>query len=167
MLRFPCLPLMRRMQRKPQLTWSSIQQVCVANLREPCSQCGMIRRSSTHSTKQWRSTRIQQVCVANLPEPCPQCGMIRRSPTHGTKQWRITRYDFARALLESLNLDRTCTPKKNMCVGFCYSLKLLEKIIMRFLKPSVFQTFPWEMVLLLDLDMLNWCKKRNHQGFRV
>ncbi len=148
MLTFPSLPLMRKMHTKPQLTWRSLQ-------------------SSTHSTKQWRSTRIQQVCVANLREPCPQCAMIRRSSTHWTKQWRITRYDFARALLESLNLDPTCTPKKNMCVCFCYSLKLLEKIILRFLKPSVLQTFPWEMVLLLDLDMLNWCTKRNHQGFRV
>ncbi len=105
-----------------------------------------------------------QVCIANLREPCLQCGMIRRSSTHSTMQWRSTWYDFARALLESLKLDPACTPKKNMCVCVCYSLKLLEKIIMRFLKPSVLQTFPWEMVLLLDLHMLNWCKKEIIKG---
>ncbi len=60
-----------------------------------------------------------QVCVANLRESCLQCGMIRRSSTLSTMQWRSIRYDFARALLESLKLDPTCTPKKNMFVCVC------------------------------------------------
>jgi hypothetical protein len=54
--------------------------------------------------------------------------------------------------------------EKYVCVCVCYSLKLLEKITMRLLKPSVLQTFPWEMVLLLDLHMLNWCKKEVIKG---